>query len=84
MGSIGMSLGKGQDKIMHTLSSTCASGERGFMVAMACTAGKQGLVSLEEIRPPLASLVLNILALTIASHSEMLINMWLPFQRFYS
>jgi len=40
------------------------------MVAMACTAGKQGLVSLEEIRPPLASLVLNILALTIASHSE--------------
>jgi len=48
----------------------CASGERGFMVAMACTAGKQGLVSLEEIRPPLASLVLNILALTIASHSE--------------
>ena len=55
---------------------TCASGERGFMVAMACTAGRHGLDSLEEMRPPLASFVLSILA-TIDYHSEMIINMWL-------
>ena len=62
-----MSLGEVQDKIRHS-DSTCASGERGFIVAMACTAGRQGLVNLEEIRLPLASLVLNILA-TIAHYS---------------
>ena len=68
-----MSLGEVQNKITYS-DSTCASGERGFMVAIACTAGRQGLVSLEEIRPPLASLLLSILT-TIASHSEMVINM---------
>ena len=66
-------LGKCRIRLYTLTDSTCASGERGFMVAIACTAGRQGLVSLEEIRPPLASLVLNILA-TIAHHSE-IINM---------